>query len=132
MSAQSHGHLGMLLKPNYCFLYWWRNKTVFKRKNKVNKSKIHAENDGSERPAQILHTCFLRVWIIFTDIYLEFKKTKQANKQKNNERKRLSAQPRTKERTTQRRKMTVAICTHMSLVVSDGKLFIRVQRAETS
>lgn len=81
MSAQSHGHLGMLLKPNYYFLYWWRNKTVFKRKNKVNKSKIHAENDGSERPAQILHTCFLRVWIIFTDIYLEFKKNKKTKKQ---------------------------------------------------
>ena len=88
--SQSWAFVWMLLNPNYCFLYRWRNKAASKRKNNVNKPKIHYEG------------------------------------------KRRSAHPYKKKYITPRRKLTVSICTHMSLVVSEGKLFIRVQRAETS
>lgn len=90
--SHSWAFVWMLLDPNYCFLSRWRNKAASKRKNNVNKPKIHYE--GNRRSAQLTLT--------------------------------------KKKYITPRRKPTVAICTHMSLVVSEGKLFIRVQRAETS
>lgn len=83
------------------------------------------------------------VWMLLNPNYcfLSRWRNKAASKRKNNVNKPkfimkgsdapLSS-PLKKKYITPRRKLTVAICTHMSLVVSDGKLFIRVQRAETS